>query len=90
MGICFTREDRLMGTAGGVRRAADRFDKTFVVVAGEALTGMNVREVVAFHKEREALATLALVRVSDTAQHGVVELDPERNVLAFQKEPDAE
>lgn len=51
---------------------------------------MNVREVVAFHKEREVLATLALMRVSDTAQHGVVELDPERNVLAFQEKADSE
>ncbi len=90
MRVCFTREDRLMGTAGGVRRVADRFDETFVVVMGDALTDINVREVVAFHKEREALATLALMRVSDTSQYGVVELDAEQNILAFQEKPDPE
>ena len=27
--VCITREERLMGTAGGVKRIADRFDETF-------------------------------------------------------------
>ena len=79
-----------MGTAGGVRRVADRFDETFVVVVGDTLTDINVREIVAFYREREALATLALVRGSDTAQHGVAELNPERDVLALQEKPDSE
>ncbi len=34
---------------------------------GDALTDIDVREVVAFHKERKALATLALMPVSDTS-----------------------
>jgi NDP-sugar pyrophosphorylase family protein len=85
--IHFAREDRLMGTAGGVKRLGDHFDETFVVVMGDALTDVDLREVVAFHKEREALATLALVRVEDTSQYGVVELDSAQNILDFQEKP---
>src|ERR671932_1143118 len=80
MRVCITREDKLMGTAGSVKRIADRFDETFVVIMGDALTDVDIREVVAFHKEREALATLALKRVSDTSQYGVVELDADRTI----------
>lgn len=87
MSVEVTREERLMGTAGGVKRIADRFDESFVVVMGDALTDVDVREVVAFHKERGALATLALMPVSDTSQYGVVELDGERNILTFQEKP---
>ncbi len=87
MSVNVTREERLMGTAGGVKRLADHFDDTFVVVMGDALTDVDVSEVVAFHKERGALATLALMPVSDTSQYGVVRLDGEGNIVAFQEKP---
>jgi NDP-sugar pyrophosphorylase family protein len=77
-----------MGTAGGVKRIADHFDETFVVVMGDALTDIDVREVVAFYNKRKALATLALMPVSDTSQYGVVRLNEEGNILAFQEKPD--
>ncbi len=88
MRVNFTREDELMGTAGGVKKIADRFDETFVVVMGDALTDVNVQEVVSFHKERGALVTLALMRVADTSQYGVVELDSGQNIVGFQEKPD--
>jgi mannose-1-phosphate guanylyltransferase len=87
--VCITREERLMGTAGGVKRVADRFEETFLVIMGDALTDVDVGEVVAFHRERGALATLALMRVSDTSRYGVVELDPEQNLVGFQEKPDS-
>jgi ADP-glucose pyrophosphorylase len=46
---------------------------------GDGLT--DVREVVDFHKDRGALATIALARVTGTSQYGVVELDPEGNIV---------
>jgi NDP-sugar pyrophosphorylase family protein len=90
MSVNVSREERLMGTAGGVKRLASisrSFDEAFVVVMGDALTDIDVREVVAFHKEQKALATLALMPVSDTSQYGVVRLDGEGNILAFQEKP---
>ena len=83
--MCITREERLMGTAGGVKRIADRFDETFVVIMGDALTDVDVREIVAFHRERGALATLALMHVADTSRYGVVELDSQQ--VGFPTEP---
>lgn len=85
--INFTCEERLMGTAGGVKRIADRFDETFVVIMGDALTDVDIRELVSFHKEKRALATLALKPVEDISQYGVAELDLEKNILRFQEKP---
>jgi mannose-1-phosphate guanylyltransferase len=90
MKVRITCEDELMGTAGSVKRIANRFGETFVVIMGDALTDIDVREVVSFHKERKALATLALMRVADTSQYGVVELDSERNIVGFQEKPEPE
>jgi mannose-1-phosphate guanylyltransferase len=88
MTVDFSREQDLMGTAGGVKRIADRFDGRFVVIMGDALTDVDVRDVVAFHEERAAIATLTLKRVTDTSQYGVVELDSEKNILNFQEKPE--
>jgi len=91
MAVHLTREEELLGTAGSVKRmasaAARSFDSTFVVVMGDALTDVDLGEVVAFHKERGALATMALMRVEDTSQYGVVELDPRGNIVGFQEKP---
>ena len=88
MAVSIAREPVLAGTAGGVKRIADRFDDTFVVIMGDALTDVDVRAVVAYHKERRALATVALMRVADASRYGVVELDPKKNVVSFQEKPD--
>jgi mannose-1-phosphate guanylyltransferase len=55
---------------------------------GDALTDIDVREVVSFHKERGAAVTLALMPIEDTRQYGVVKLDAENNVVTFQEKPD--
>src|ERR671933_1291741 len=88
MNVHLEREDRLLGTAGGVKRLADRFDDTFVVVSGDALTDVNITELVEYHKERDALATIALRWVYDTSEFGVVDVDDEGNIKGFQEKPD--
>ena len=87
--IHFYREKKLMGTAGSVKRVSDSadFDEAFVVVMGGALTDVDLRELVTFHKRKDAAATLALMRVEDTSEYGVVELDAEENILRFQEKP---
>src|ERR671921_1197456 len=87
MMVHLEREDELLGTAGGVKRLAGRFDDTFVVVSGDALTDIDLGELVAFHREKEALATIALHRVYDTSEFGVVEVDERGSILGFQEKP---
>ena len=88
MKVRLNREDELLGTAGGVKRLADHFDDTFVVVSGDALTDVDIGELVRFHREKGALATIALRRVYDTSEFGVVEIDADGDILGFQEKPD--
>jgi NDP-sugar pyrophosphorylase family protein len=95
MRIRLVREDELTGTAGGVKRLARAApvgepDGTFVVVSGDALTDVDIENLVAFHKEKGALATIALHRVSNTSEFGVVEIDEEGDILGFQEKPTPE
>src|SRR5215211_7869328 len=81
MSVRLSREERLLGTAGGVKRLAKHFDETFVVVSGDALTDIDLNDLIAFHKERGALATMALKRVRDASGFGVVEVDEEFSIV---------
>src|SRR4028119_190327 len=47
MKVNLNREDELLGTAGGVKRLADQFDDTFVVVSGDARTDIDIGTPVA-------------------------------------------
>lgn len=92
MSVRLVREKELSGTAGGVKNLAGitpagEFDETFIVVSGDALTDVDIKDLVAFHKEKDALATIALHRVYDTSEFGVVEVDEEGNILGFQEKP---
>ncbi len=88
MKIRLNREEELLGTAGGVKRLADRFGDTFVVVSGDALTDVNIGELVRFHRKKGALATIALRRVYDTSEFGVVDISEDSDILGFQEKPD--
>src|SRR5918911_1647316 len=89
--IHFHREKMLMGTAGGVKRVSEAagFEEAFVVIMGDTLTDVDLRELLTFHKRKGAAATLALMRVEDTSEYGVAELDAEKNILSFQEKPDS-
>src|SRR3712207_8025637 len=88
MKVHLSREDELRGTAGGVKRLQGRFEDTFIVVSGDALTDIDIGELGAYHKEKGALATIALHRVYDTQAFGGVEVDSEGKILGFKEKPD--
>jgi len=82
-------EEELKGTAGGVRNVADFFgDEEVVVISGDALTDLDLRALVARHREAGGVATLSVKRVTETAEYGVVIHDDEGRVQGFQEKPE--
>ena len=90
--ITYSFEEELLGTAGGVRNVADFLtggdDDVFVVVAGDALTDIDLKALVADHRANGGAATLAVKRVDDVSQFGVIIVDGEDRVQGFQEKPD--
>jgi mannose-1-phosphate guanylyltransferase len=74
MRLRYVHEDEPLGTAGPVRMAADEglLDDRLYVLNGDVLTDMDLSAQLAFHEERGAKATLALIAVEDTSSYGVV------------------
>jgi len=82
-------EPEPLDTAGAIRFAADAagIEETFVVVNGDVLTDLDVAQLVHFHRERGAEATLHLIPVADPSSFGVVGLDSDGRVERFVEKP---
>ncbi|CAN5417868.1 NDP-sugar synthase [soil metagenome] len=87
--LTYSYEDELLGTAGGVRNVREYFgDEPFLVMAGDALTDVDFAELGSAHASHDGIATLAVKRVSNTAEFGVVVTDADDRVQGFQEKPD--
>jgi mannose-1-phosphate guanylyltransferase len=78
-----------LGTAGGIRYAADHAGITerFVVCNGDVLTELDLSALVRFHDERAAEGTIHLTRVPDPSAFGVVPTRDDGEVKAFVEKP---
>ncbi len=83
----YSVEESPMGTAGSVRAAAELLDDTFLVISGDALCDFDLSALVAHHKQREAAATIALKRVDNPLEFGVVITDEEGRIERFLEKP---
>jgi mannose-1-phosphate guanylyltransferase len=83
----FVVEREPLGTAGGIRFAAEGIDERLLVCNGDVLTDLDLVALVRFHDEREAAATIALTQVGDPSAFGVVPTRADGEVVAFVEKP---
>lgn len=84
------QENQLSGVAGGIRVCSDFLkndQQTFAVIMGDALTDINLSEMLAAHKLSGRIATIAVKQVEDTSGFGVVCFDETKRVISFQEKP---
>lgn len=79
----FSREDRLLGTGGGIRAAWARLDpsRPLLVMNGDILFRPDLKAAIAAHGERDALATMVVRRHPDAERLGAIESDAEGRVV---------
>ncbi|BDI32927.1 nucleotidyltransferase [Capsulimonas corticalis] len=86
--LIYTVEDTPLGTAGSVKKAEEYLkDDTFIIVSGDALTDIDLEKALAFHRERESMATLVLQHVENPLEFGVVITDEEGRIRRFLEKP---
>jgi len=81
----YPEEPEPLGTAGSVKNAG--LDETSVIIQGDNITDINLRELIKFHKKHGRLATIALMRVDDPYHYGIVEIGEEGIVKRFKEKP---
>jgi mannose-1-phosphate guanylyltransferase/mannose-1-phosphate guanylyltransferase/phosphomannomutase len=85
--LSYSHEDRLLGTSGGVRKAAGFLGDSFLVISGDALTDIDLAAMREFHESHDGVATLATKRVRDTSQFGVAITGADGRIQGFQEKP---
>lgn len=83
----YLTEKELTGSAGAVKQMESFFDETFLVIGCDDLTDANLDSLIAFHRKREAIATIGLVEMPRVEQYGVVILDGSGQIVEFQEKP---
>jgi D-glycero-alpha-D-manno-heptose 1-phosphate guanylyltransferase len=82
--LSYSAEQEPLGTAGAVKNAAPFVEcGSFLVVNGDSLLDVHYHDLLRFHEQRQALATLALSQVADTGRYGRVRIDADGRILAF-------
>jgi NDP-sugar pyrophosphorylase family protein len=80
-------EEEPLGTAGGVRNAADLVEGRVVVLNGDILTDMDLGAMLAAHQSRGAKASIYLTPVENPTAYGLVELEADGRVHRFVEKP---
>lgn len=88
MTLVYATEERPLGTAGSVKNAEQELrDGTFLVISGDALTDIDLTDLVRFHREKSALVTVCLKRVPDPLEFGITIIDDDGRVERFLEKP---
>jgi len=85
--IDYSREEKKLGTAGGLGLLKNKLHDDFLVMNGDVLTSLDFSEFLAFHKRSGSKATIALNRRHVDIDFGVVELDSDQKLSGYIEKP---
>jgi NDP-mannose synthase len=85
--INYVYEEDALGTAAPLR-LVDGLDKTFIAMNGDVLTRLEYRDLLRHHRERGNMLTIATHNRSIKIDYGMLHLDVEARVRAFEEKPE--
>ena len=88
MNLEYATEEVPLGTAGSVKNAQELLGgEPFLVISGDALTDIDLTDLVRFHREKNALVTVCLTRVPNPLEFGITIIDDDGRVQRFLEKP---
>ncbi len=87
MRLLYSWEPQILGTAGAARRVRPWLGERFLIMYGDVLTTLDLTALAARHTATGAAVTLALYRVPDPEQRGIVSLEAGGRVAGFVEKP---
>ncbi len=88
--VSFAYEEEPAGTAGSIKLLQDRLDDTFLVASGDVLADVDIQGMVESHRHGGCAVTMALTRVDNPTEFGIVGLDEDGRVERFREKPPPE
>ena len=84
--LTYAYETTPLGTAGPLSRLP-RFDRSILVLNGDLLTDMDFGQIIRFHYENEATATVGMTRRAESVDFGVIEARSDGRIVSFHEKP---
>ena len=88
--LIYAIENNPLGTAGAVKNTGQHLKETFIVLNGDIFTDLDITDMLTFHRQKKSKVTIALTRVDNPCDFGVVETDGENRVERFIEKPSPE
>jgi mannose-1-phosphate guanylyltransferase len=87
--ITWITEEEPLGTGGAIVNALEHLgdDEPFLALNGDILTDLDLTAMLGFHRDRGAVATIALTHVEDARPFGLVPTEPDGRVIEFREKP---
>ncbi|WP_099187239.1 sugar phosphate nucleotidyltransferase [Tepidibacter mesophilus] len=80
-------EETPLGTGGSVKNTQEFLDDTFIVISGDALTDLDIKKAIHYHRQKKSKATIVLRREDVPLEYGVVITDESGRVIRFLEKP---
>ena len=86
LNISYSYEDKPLGTAGPIA-LVNGLDKTFLVTNGDVLTTLDLKKLLAFHKKKGGIATIAAHHRQVKIDLGVIQWNGADSVSGYIEKP---
>lgn len=83
--IEYSVEHEPLGTGGAVKLAAPLLDDTFFVLNGDTYLDLDYATMLLQHRDRRALATIAVLSSAETQPYGSIVIETEGRIRAFRE-----
>jgi mannose-1-phosphate guanylyltransferase len=90
MRLTYVIEDDPLGTAGALKNLEEHIRGPFFVFNGDVLTSLDLRSMMAYHREKGGLGVLHLIPVDDPSPFGCVVHNGDGRVTDFIEKPPRE
>lgn len=86
LNITYSHESKPLGTSGPLANVTG-LDDTFLVTNGDVLTTLDLSELIKFHKEQNAAATIASHKRRVKIDLGVVKFNGGQEIIGYEEKP---
>jgi D-glycero-alpha-D-manno-heptose 1-phosphate guanylyltransferase len=82
--IEYSEEDKPLGTGGALRKAGELIDdEQFIVMNGDSFFDIEFKQLISFHEEKQAVATISLAYAETIERYGHVEIGNDGEITKF-------
>lgn len=85
--IVYSEEPEPMGTVGALTLLKDQLDERFIMLNGDLITDLSLRQLIASHERSGAAVTVATTKREVKIDLGVLDTDDENTLVSFREKP---